>query len=272
MSDFIVFDIDGVLIQTNGSFVESTIKTFEFIRNMFNKPAKCTIDHISFLKSLGGFNNDWDLTYALLAISWDYEFFNDIEFLTILKNYFRFNKNLPEIEVDYELVKRIFQEYYLGEKLFYEIYLERPRYIFFKGFIYQEKPLINFCNYSIDREKIGIYSGRCYKEAEVALRAVNLIPLKEFYFTDDSGYKKPDPTPLQKMFVINKCSKMTYVGDTLDDLELVIKAREIGLPVEFAGVQTGTYSNQLSDKIRNFSFAKMFRDVREYLDSFIYSI
>ncbi|AWB09958.1 haloacid dehalogenase superfamily protein [Thermodesulfobium acidiphilum] len=269
MSNFIVFDIDGVLIQTNGSFVESTIKTFEYVRNLFGKSSKCNIEHIGFLKSLRGFNNDWDLTYALLAISWNYPTFEEAEFLEILKNYFKKNSELPKIEIGYEFVKRIFQEFYLGEKLFFDIYLEKPKYVFFKGFIYQEKPLINFCNYSIDRQKIGIYSGRCFKEAEVALRAVNLIVLNDFYFTDDSGFKKPDPTPLEKMFVMNKCSQMTYVGDTLDDLELVIRAREKGLPVEFVGVKTGTYSNQLIDKIENFSFAKMYENVRDYLDKIL---
>jgi phosphoglycolate phosphatase-like HAD superfamily hydrolase len=267
MSNFIVFDIDGVLIQTNGSFVESTIKTFEFVRAMFNKPAKCNIDHISFLKSLGGFNNDWDLTFALLSISWDYERFDDKELLAILKNYFKKDSILPKIEITFDFVKRIFQEYYLGEKLFFDMYGEMPKFVFFKGFIYQEKPVINFCNYSLNIENIGIYSGRCFKEAEVALRAVNLMPLKEFYFTDDSGFKKPDPTPLEKMFIINNCSKMIYVGDTLDDLELVKRAREKDLPVEFIGVETGTYSSQLFESLKNLSFAKMFQNVREYLDN-----
>jgi phosphoglycolate phosphatase-like HAD superfamily hydrolase len=124
----------------------------------------------------------------------------------------------------------------------------------------------------LNLEKIGIYSGRCFKEAEVALRAVNLMPLEEFYFTDDSGFKKPDPTPLEKMFIINNCSKMIYVGDTLDDLELVKSARERDLPVEFIGVETGTYSNQLLESAKNLSFAKMFQNVREYLDNIIYSI
>jgi HAD superfamily phosphatase len=69
--DILIFDMDGVLIDVSRSYRETIRKTvqiyFETCLGLKkgNKPL-ITQDDISLFKSMGGFNNDWDLTSGLL--------------------------------------------------------------------------------------------------------------------------------------------------------------------------------------------------------------
>ena len=67
--DAVVMDIDGTLVDTLGSYTKATIKTVNFFLqkligltvsdNLLNKA-------IHKLRLTGGFNNDWDTTYAII--------------------------------------------------------------------------------------------------------------------------------------------------------------------------------------------------------------
>jgi len=60
--NLIAFDMDGVLIDTSGSYDRCILETaHSFSNNQF------TNNMISALRAQGGFNNDWDLTQGLLA-------------------------------------------------------------------------------------------------------------------------------------------------------------------------------------------------------------
>jgi histidinol-phosphate aminotransferase len=59
--EIIGFDMDGVLIDTSGSYDRCIIETVNyFTKNRVNA------DNIAELRSKGGFNNDWDLTQGLV--------------------------------------------------------------------------------------------------------------------------------------------------------------------------------------------------------------
>jgi len=82
--ELICFDMDGVLIDTSGSYDQSVLATVKALsgRNI-------SVDDIEFLRRQGGFNNDWVLSRQLLL-------------------------NL-DVDVSLEKVTDVFQTIYLGE-------------------------------------------------------------------------------------------------------------------------------------------------------------
>jgi len=59
--DLIIFDMDGVLVDTSESYSKAILGTYEAFSGK-----KLTEDDVSQAKMVGGLNNDWDLTYYLL--------------------------------------------------------------------------------------------------------------------------------------------------------------------------------------------------------------
>jgi len=69
--DILIFDMDGVLIEVSGSYrkaIQRTIKVYLETCLGFERKREAwvTNEEISFLKSAGGFNSDWDVTSGLL--------------------------------------------------------------------------------------------------------------------------------------------------------------------------------------------------------------
>jgi len=68
--DAIIFDCDGVLIDTKDSYDKTILKTVEYVLDGFTNssfPNNLIPDEIVFLfKRSGGFNSDWDICYAIL--------------------------------------------------------------------------------------------------------------------------------------------------------------------------------------------------------------
>lgn len=63
--DNIIFDCDGVLIDTRNSYDLSVKKTIEYIFKSISNKDIITDKEIQELRFTGFFNNDWDLTYAI---------------------------------------------------------------------------------------------------------------------------------------------------------------------------------------------------------------
>jgi HAD superfamily hydrolase (TIGR01548 family) len=143
------------------------------------------------------------------------------------------------------VVKRIFQEVYLGTKFtsFYHL----PR-LFYKGkgLYLQERLIIprNILSWLEKRFRLGIASGRPRFEAELALRRLNLLSYFDSVVTLDEceeeearmfhttgrkvKYTKPHPYSLlrvaQEVGIPNpRCG---YVGDVVDDMLAARKARK----------------------------------------------
>jgi phosphoglycolate phosphatase-like HAD superfamily hydrolase len=66
----VIFDIDGVLIDVRRSFHETIKNTVSYyLKECFNLPVKrqaVSEEDINLIKSLGGFNDDWDVTAGFL--------------------------------------------------------------------------------------------------------------------------------------------------------------------------------------------------------------
>ena len=94
----LIFDMDGVLVDSKNSYDGVIIKTVSFFCN------KCVSQsEIETIRRSGGFNNDWDLTEELLKRS--------------------------EVNVPKNTIINKFQEYYLSEFINYEKWIFKESYI-----------------------------------------------------------------------------------------------------------------------------------------------
>lgn len=129
------------------------------------------------------------------------------------------------------LIKRIFQELYLGEMLFREKYGEEPIFVKSDGLIKNEKALINLKSLEKLREKffMGVATGRERFEAEFVLKKHEFdrfIPLDLIVSSEDVEIGKPEPNQLleckrkicEKYNLDEKETNAVYVGDSIDDV------------------------------------------------------
>lgn len=68
--DTVIFDVDGVLWDTGDSFDTAVQQTVEyFLRHRFGRENErpVTTEELRSFRRAGGLNNDWDMTYTLLA-------------------------------------------------------------------------------------------------------------------------------------------------------------------------------------------------------------
>ena len=291
--DLLIFDMDGVLIDVSKSYRETIRQTVHIYLEtclgfQMGKKGPTSEEDITLFKSIGGFNNDWDLTSALLLYllsisglppSKKKNRFSSIEEIVsylrekssrfLQKNtiqltgkqitsfikevkalggrlkgvlrtsagswdgwVYRFGKLNKE-----NLVKRIFQEVYLGNQFTSHYHLP-PLFYKKKGLYQREKLLITKEVLSSLRKKIqmGIASGRPRFEAELALKRFCLLPYFNSVVTLDEcmeeearifrstgrqmRFSKPHPYSLlrviQEIGIPNpQCG---YVGDVVDDM------------------------------------------------------
>lgn len=181
----LIFDMDGVLVDVSKSYRLAIQKTAEFFLKKSIDP-----EEIQELKNSGGYNNDWDLTEALIK------------------------KNGKEVDKTDVIDK--FQQYYLGKK--------------FKGFIKNEKWLLDIgvLTRLKSKYKLAILTGRPKDEAEYALKRFKVRDFFEIVITMDDlpdNKQKPDPYGVQLVMKRLKLKKATYFGDVVDDVIMAVKAK-----------------------------------------------
>lgn len=135
-----------------------------------------------------------------------------------------------------DVIKRIFQEMYLGEELFRRKCGEEPVFIKSDGLIRKEKPLISLKALEKLSEKyyMGVATGRDRFEAEFSLGFFGYskyLPPKLMVCSEDVLHGKPDPEPLLKAkekvareYGLNEKICAAYVGDAVDDIRAAKKA------------------------------------------------
>jgi phosphoglycolate phosphatase-like HAD superfamily hydrolase len=299
--DVLIFDMDGVLIDVSNSYRETIRRTVHIYLEKYlgfesGKGRLVTKEEITLFKSIGGFNNDWDLTSGLLLYllslsdippSPKRKRFSAIkEIIPYLKTESsKFPKNVANLlqkkhlapflervkskggglkgvrqalgslwdgwvygagDLSQEnVVKRIFQEVYLGEK-FTSYYHLQPLFYRGQGYYLRERPLISREILATLRKKLrmGIAGGRPRFEAELALKRFRLIPYFGSVITLDEceeeearilrstgkrmNCTKPHPYSLlrvvQEMGIPNpRCG---YVGDVADDMKAAQAAKK----------------------------------------------
>ena len=212
----ILFDLDGVLVDVSKSYQLAIKKTAEFFTNQ-----KISDEKIQKYKDKSGYNNDWNLTEAII----------------LDKRIQEYNENKVKIEKQKIIDK--FQWLYLGNNNK-------------KGLIEDEKLLLDREKLKIlsEKYKLGIVTGRPKEEAYYVLRRFNILGFFNAVVTmEDCGKKqKPDPfginLALQRLKVdaadnklgtskneyrINKNNdkkNAVYIGDNIDD---IIAAKNAGI-------------------------------------------
>lgn len=250
--DTLVFDIDGVLIDVRNSYREAVCRTVQFyfkeILHFQGSQNLINPEEVEYFKMAGGFNNDWDLTSAIVLFYLMKARKNDLRDLDMLR---LVEPDIKELTTkilppggglgkvvdlveknwdikdkifnqwDRELITKIFKEIYAGEEYCWDIYGFNPSLIKAEGLIKKEKVIIDkkkkdfLQNYSI-----GILTGRAEREARIALQRLGWedIISEEKIVTADDGVEKPYPQGLVRLSSNLKTELGIYIGDVWDDM------------------------------------------------------
>ncbi len=144
------------------------------------------------------------------------------------------------------LVKRIFQEVYLGEK-FTDYYRLPTLFYRGRGYHLRETLLVPRRILSTLRKRIrlAVASGRPRFEAELALKRFRLLSYFDSVVTlDESLFPKPHPYPLLRAIreIGLPYPRCAYVGDVVDDM-LAARAAGKEIPVLAVGFVPGPKNN-----------------------------
>ena len=154
------------------------------------------------------------------------------------------------------LIKRIFQEYYLGKEIFTQVYHRRTLLYDDKGYIDREEPFIT--HQQLDqlqkKYKLGIVTGRPLVELEYSLRKFNLekyfsvIVAQDDVVIEEVSYAKETsqpislgkPHPFSLLLAADQLGLkpddgVAYLGDVTDDV-LAANAAKSSHPFVSVGV------------------------------------
>ena len=252
--DAVIFDMDGVLIDITQSIrVVNCLAVPFYLRTVLGWPAPddlLTSADIELFKNAGGFNDDLDLSYALVLfyVAKGREHPSAApETLNVFQpNLNRFAARVKErgggvkaaenillehltrddklaVETDYRkhLIKQVFLEMFAGEHC--ERLYGFPATLYTgPGFINLDRPLLELSKLPADK-LLGIQTGRSDAEARFGLELCGLserIPAAHIVTATD-GFKKPHPGGLAALAKRMGFSNAVYIGDTWDDLRTV---------------------------------------------------
>lgn len=185
----LLFDMDGVLVDVSESYRKAVIETVKYFTDVH-----VTAGEIQTLKEKGGYNNDWDLSEALII---------------------QYGMNIEKGKITAK-----FNCLYLGtEKT--------------KGFIHNENWILSGDTLKrIYRDNIlGIVTGRPRAEAEYVLGKNSAAQYFDVVITMEDcpeGRGKPDPYGINLALERLGKRKAIYFGDSIDDMKA---ARRAGIQV-----------------------------------------
>lgn len=300
--DAIVFDMDGVVLDITESIRAVNVLAVPFyLREILGWQASDQLlssQDIEMFKHAGGFNDDWDLTYAIVlhyVIKQHENPETDMDTLNVIgEPLARYARKLGEkggglaraeafcldkypwrereiIERNYRkpVIRRCFQEMYAGD-LCQRIYGFEAEYYMGRGYAYNDRNLLDITKVPPGR-KIGIHTGRTNEEAEIGKEFAGMTELvpPEFCVTKQDGFHKPDPGGLEMLAKkLGVVSGGIYIGDTLDDLRTVraLNALSTVPPFLIALVLTGPAGAANEALFRRNGADIVASDVNEVLD------
>ncbi|MCA9522357.1 MAG: HAD hydrolase-like protein [Myxococcales bacterium] len=249
----VVFDMDGVLVDTSSSYDRAVVLTVErYLRHVLGAASElATPAAVRALRQAGGFNNDWDLSYALLVCAVERPALGLAEFHAIceavrgagggidavaevLGRSEIASRRFRGVEYDGDVesgnrVKRLFQQIYLGGSLFRALYRSKPESWSEAGLIDDETPMLDRGVLALlaSQARLAIATGRPRAEAQHAIERFGWSGVFDPIVTLDDcppGRRKPNPYPLQQAFdgidarAARGANVRIYVGDLPDDL------------------------------------------------------
>ena len=271
--DAIIFDCDGVLIDITLSYDLAIDKTTKFVLKQFygiTNSISITPEIIDGFKSTGGFNDEVDLTYAVIlsiAVSEKLKK-NQLELInqvignagtTGISSVEKFlsgkldisdvkNKlNYPGKNRD-SILYTVFDKLFYGPQLYQKLFGKKSEYTE-SGLIENDKIIISKDLLTILKKKlknkIAITTGRGLESIRYSLK--NLLEefdLKNSIFLEDEPRElaKPNPEPLYRCIRGLDSVHCLYVGDSMEDYIMAKKVNDLGRKTTFCGI-IGTSKN-----------------------------
>jgi len=267
--DAVVLDVDGVLVDVADSYRRAIVDAIEHVYGDTIEKAD-----VQQFKDAGGFNNDWKLTDA--AALWvlarqaqaresGADASDEGSDLGSVASYtdqiaehgggLGGAEEVVEANLDAELVRRVrddwqperlrdvFQQLYLGSD-YYEELEGGEAELDVEGYIHDESVLVTAETIEVLTEHwpVCVLTGRPSGEADIALDRVGLdVPDERRFTMDDWEEGKPNPRALVALAERTGADSVVFVGDTLDDVETALNAREADPHREYhaVGVLTG---------------------------------
>ncbi|MFC1619978.1 HAD family hydrolase [Candidatus Neomarinimicrobiota bacterium] len=241
--DAIIFDVDGVLINTSRSFTAAAVDAVQ-VATGSTRFAK---NEVQSLKSIRGFNNDWHV--AIAGAVW-IRFTDDMPFDEFAGLVDQANGGLgglrhvagAELVSDLEeQLTRLAQEAYGGTTACYRLYGFEPSTIRQLGRWREEVPLLPPERTSTISSIAGIVTGRNAREMELAFQLLRWrLPAGQVACSTIPALDKPNPAQLLSILDHLGSRKAVYAGDSRDDLDLVMNASRQGAEVDFCYIGPAT--------------------------------
>ncbi len=266
--DGIIFDCDGVLIDVSNSYDLTIQRTTSYIlREVANilKFEPVTSKIIDAFKATGGFNDEVDLTYAvILALAaadnlkkdsnqFIFEVIKNADqtgiksvenFLdsskadiTLLKN----KLNYPGRHLD-NFLYSIFDQIFYGPELYFKLFKKNSNFtergLIENDIVLLKKDLVEILKKKLGK-KIAIVSGRGNESILYSLKELlDEFDIENSYFLEDESRElaKPNPKSLIGSFKGIGSSHCLYVGDSMEDFIMAQKANEMGNRITFCGI------------------------------------
>jgi len=271
--DAVVLDVDGVLVDVADSYRRAIVDAVEHVYGDTIEKAD-----VQAFKDAGGFNNDWKLTDAaalwiLARQAQGHEGVADGSedaagldgALGSIESYtdqiaehgggLGGAEEVVEANLDAEVVRRVRDEWDAGRlrDVFQQLYLGSDYYeqleggeaeLDVEGYIHDESVLVTpeTVETLTEHWPVCVLTGRPSGEADIALDRVGLdVPGERRFTMDDWEEGKPNPRALIALAERTGADSVVFVGDTLDDVETALNAREADPHREYhaVGVLTG---------------------------------
>ena len=252
-ADAVVLDIDGVLVDVADSYRRAIVDSIEYVYGRTIRR-----EDIQLFKNAGGFNNDWELTYAgaLYVLAAGEGFDRSLEAFTDAIAAEGGGLEAAESVVmdelggqatqrvrgkwDTERLRDVFQQLYLGAALYRGLEGGDPE-LETRGFIHDEPVLLeaDARDALLADYDVGVLTGRPAPEAEIALERVGLeseVSLEHRFTMDDWEEGKPHPRALVTLAERFDAETVVFVGDTLDDVRTAVNAADADPGREYHGV------------------------------------
>lgn len=213
-----VFDVDGVLIDTAASYTEAVVRTVRWL--IPDAPVDRAM--VRLWKRSGDWNNDWDLVYGLYC--W-------LRAPDLAPAAAAARRSLADLVAaagaraaeSYAGAQGLFEEHYNGTARAVARYGVAPRIRNAEPLAERERIVLRPAHLVALRasgvRRFGVVTGRVRADWEqVAARLP--LPSDTAVSTDEDG-RKPDPSGLALVLERLGSSEFVFVGDTLNDLRTV---------------------------------------------------
>lgn len=233
---WLIFDVDGVLIDVSESYDLATKLTVEYFLKKLGKNVEINLNIIRKLRQKGAFGDDFKVSEALIigALTEDIQQF--VEDFPSGEG-IEWARSRFGIVIDPKSIERIFNTFYLGE--YY-----KDRIFEFDGLWKKEKPIVKreLLEKANERFKLGVVTGRNKLELKLAEELIG------FHFESAVTrelYVKPDPKALWHMV---RGENGIYIGDTVND-GLLVENYKKAYGKEFGFVMIGRDAKDVNEAI-----------------------